>query len=174
MVTTPSDERRARSLACCATRAWRRRYENEVVGFNTRMTDIHAAIGRVQLDEARRLDGEAPGERGVPQRATSRASSLRPTAPGAVHVFHQYTIRVVDQDRDAFADGARRSAASAAASTTRRRSTACRRSGSSLDLPGHRACATRRCSRCPSTRRSPQGELETIVEAVNAVAKAGA
>ena len=26
-----------------------RQYENEVVGFNNRMTDIHAAIGRVQL-----------------------------------------------------------------------------------------------------------------------------
>ena len=26
-----------------------RAYENEVVGFNNRMTDIHAAIGRVQL-----------------------------------------------------------------------------------------------------------------------------
>ena len=26
-----------------------RRYENEVVGFNARMTDLHAAIGRVQL-----------------------------------------------------------------------------------------------------------------------------
>ena len=26
-----------------------RRYENEVVGFNVRMTDLHAAIGRVQL-----------------------------------------------------------------------------------------------------------------------------
>ena len=26
-----------------------RQYENEIVGFNCRMTDIHAAIGRVQL-----------------------------------------------------------------------------------------------------------------------------
>ena len=38
-----------------------RQYENEVVGFNTRMTDIHAAIGRVQLTQGRRLDQAAPG-----------------------------------------------------------------------------------------------------------------
>ena len=28
-----------------------RRYENELVGFNARMTDINAAIGRVQLSK---------------------------------------------------------------------------------------------------------------------------
>ena len=49
-----------------------RRYENEVVGLNARMSDIHAAIGRVQLtrvaawtrrrqDNAARLDAELSG-----------------------------------------------------------------------------------------------------------------
>ncbi len=78
-----------------------RRYENEVVGFNARMTDIHAAIGRVQLgkvgawtkqrqDNAAYLDANLQGVV-VPQ-----------VAAGATHVYHQYTIRV-SADRDGFA-----------------------------------------------------------------------
>ncbi len=41
-----------RSSASCAyyrNQGMERQYQNEVVGFNNRMTDIHAAIGRVQL-----------------------------------------------------------------------------------------------------------------------------
>ena len=77
------------------------RYRNELVGFNARMTDIGAAIGRVQLaelprwNEARRrnaaaLDaglGDLPGVR-IPRRA-----------PGAEHVYHQYTIRCRRRDQ---------------------------------------------------------------------------
>ena len=48
MVTTPSAEL-ARAVRVLRNQGMEKRYENEVVGFNTRMTDIHAAIGRVQL-----------------------------------------------------------------------------------------------------------------------------
>ena len=79
-----------------------KQYDNEVVGFNTRMTDIHAAIGRVQLtklagwtkqrqENAAFLVGEPAGRRPRP-----------PVAEGAVHVYHQYTVRV-PEDRDGFA-----------------------------------------------------------------------
>ena len=64
--------RRRRSPApcgCCATRAWSSAYANEIVGANMRMTDVAAAIGRVQLDAARGLDRAAPGQRQVPGRA---------------------------------------------------------------------------------------------------------
>ena len=78
-----------------------RRYENEIVGYNMRMTDVHAAIGRVQLGRlagwtqqrqanARFLD-EQPGR-------CRRAAG----ADGRTHVYHQYTIRVPG-DRDEFA-----------------------------------------------------------------------
>jgi dTDP-4-amino-4,6-dideoxygalactose transaminase len=43
-----------------------KQYDNEVVGFNTRMTDVHAAIGRVQLTKVGCLDRPAAGERGIP------------------------------------------------------------------------------------------------------------
>ena len=43
-------------------------YANEVVGFNARMTDIHAAIGRVQLTKVGGWT-EAARQRRVPRRA---------------------------------------------------------------------------------------------------------
>jgi perosamine synthetase len=48
MITTASDEI-ARQSRLLRNQGMEKRYENEIVGFNTRMTDIHAAIGRVQL-----------------------------------------------------------------------------------------------------------------------------
>ena len=62
--------RRARlppgSVRLLRNQGMERRYENEVVGFNARMTDVHAAIGRAQLSEAARLDSAAPAERKIP------------------------------------------------------------------------------------------------------------
>ena len=43
-----------------------RQYHNEVVGFNTRMTDIHAAIGRVQLTKVAGWTAQRQAERGLP------------------------------------------------------------------------------------------------------------
>ena len=39
----------ARKIRLLRDQGIERRYENEVVGFNARMTDLHAAIGRAQL-----------------------------------------------------------------------------------------------------------------------------
>ena len=44
-----SDSGALRSMRLLRNQGMLRRYENEVVGFNARMTDLHAAIGRVQL-----------------------------------------------------------------------------------------------------------------------------
>ena len=101
MITTASEEI-ARQCRLLRNQGMEKRYANEIVGFNTRMTDIHAAIGRVQLtklagwtaqrrDNAKFLDENLKGVV-VPH-----------VAPGAFHVYHQYTIRIVGDDRDAFA-----------------------------------------------------------------------
>jgi dTDP-4-amino-4,6-dideoxygalactose transaminase len=93
----PAIERMARLLRNQGMEA---RYENEVVGFNTRMTDINAAIGRVQLTrlagwtEARRKNAEVLS-------AGITGAVTPPVADGATHVFHQYTIR--SEQRDALA-----------------------------------------------------------------------
>ncbi|MFV0433684.1 MAG: DegT/DnrJ/EryC1/StrS family aminotransferase [Leucobacter sp.] len=79
-----------------------KQYENEVVGFNARMTDIHAAIGRVQLTKvdgwtARRQQNAATLNAGL----ADVAGVLTPAvADGAVHVYHQYTVRVDAAERD--------------------------------------------------------------------------
>jgi dTDP-4-amino-4,6-dideoxygalactose transaminase len=77
-----------------------KRYQNEVVGFNLRMTDIHAAIGRQQL---RRLSTWTAKRQENAALLSSKISEVTtPLVPaGYSHVFHQYTIRV-PQNRDAF------------------------------------------------------------------------
>lgn len=77
-----------------------RRYENEVVGFNQRMTDIHAAIGRVQL---KKLPGwTAARQQNAEFFNRELQNVIKPyVAAEAHHVWHQYTIRV--ENRDEFA-----------------------------------------------------------------------
>jgi dTDP-4-amino-4,6-dideoxygalactose transaminase len=169
MITTPSPEL-ARMARLLRNQGMERRYENEVIGFNTRMTDIHAAIGRVQLTKlagwtAKRQQNAAFFN------ANIRGVVTPPTAPGAVHVFHQYTVRVVDHDRDAFAEAltARGVGNGVYYPTPIHRLPSFRLE---LDLPQTELAAQQVLS-LPVYPSLTQQELETIVEAVNAVAKAG-
>lgn len=96
MITTGDAElaRRARLLR---NQGMETRYANEVVGLNNRMTDIAAAVGRVQL---RRLPGFNDRRREIASAYTRSLGGLRtPTeAPGTRHVFHQYTVRLDRRD----------------------------------------------------------------------------
>lgn len=96
LVVTPSDEV-ARMLRLLRNQGMERRYENEVVGFNVRMTDIAAAIGRVQLT---RLAGWTADRQRNAAYLTERLTAVTPptVAPGATHVYHQYTVRSDDRD----------------------------------------------------------------------------
>ena len=97
MVSCATDEI-ARMLRLLRNQGMERQYANEVVGFNARMTDIHAAIGRVQLTKV-----EAWTERRQANAAFLDAHLegvvVPPVAEQATHVYHQYTIRVAE-DRD--------------------------------------------------------------------------
>jgi dTDP-4-amino-4,6-dideoxygalactose transaminase len=77
------------------------RYHHEVLGYNFRMTDIHAAIGLAQLDKL-----PAFNARRIAIAARYTASLQGVVTPhlsrGATHVYHQYTLRVLK--RDAFVD----------------------------------------------------------------------
>jgi len=169
MVTTGCDHI-ARQLRLLRNQGMERRYENEVIGFNTRMTDIHASIGRVQLQK---LAGWTKTRQ---QNAAFLSNNISgvitpPIADTAVHVFHQYTIRVVEQDRDRFAEElAKRGVGSGVYYPTpvhRLPSF-----GLSLDLPVTEQVA-RECLSLPVHPSLTQANLETIVSAVNEVAKAG-
>lgn len=169
MITTGSDEL-ARMARVLRNQGMERRYENEVVGFNTRMTDIHAAIGRVQLGK---LAGWTKQRQDNAQFFNENLSGVvtPPTADGSVHVYHQYTIRVVDQDRDAFAEAL----AARGVGTGVYYPTPIHRLPSfklDLDLPVTEEVATQALS-LPVYPSLTEQERDTIVEAVNDVAKAG-
>jgi dTDP-4-amino-4,6-dideoxygalactose transaminase len=94
MVTT-ADAGLARTLRLLRNQGMEQRYANEIVGANMRMTDVAAAIGRVQLAK---LDGW-----NEQRRANARHLDAHITAPGVVrpqvaegarHVYHQYTVRI--------------------------------------------------------------------------------
>lgn len=95
IVTGDADlERRARLLR---NQGMEKRYENELVGFNARMTDINAAIGRVQLEQlASWTDARIRNAEVLSKGITSVVTP--PSAERATHVFHQYTVRAEDRD----------------------------------------------------------------------------
>ena len=147
------------------------RYRNEVVGFNTRMTDIHAAIGRVQL-------GKLAGWTARRQANAAFLSAhlegvvVPSVADGAVHVYHQYTIRVPGHDQDGFVAAlAQQGVGSGVYYPTPVH--ALPSFGLDLDLP-ETARAAREVISLPVHPSLTQADLETIVGAVNSVAKAGA
>ena len=148
-----------------------RQYENEVVGFNARMTDIHAAIGRVQLTKVDAWT-KTRQENAAFLSANIEGVTTPPVAAGAVHVYHQYTVRV-PQDRDGMA------AALKAEHNIG--------SGMFYPIPNHRLApfqvdvdlpeterAAKECLSLPVHPSLSQADLERIVTAVNLLAKAGA
>ncbi len=77
------------------------RYHHDVLGYNFRMTDIHAAIGLAQL---KKLPAFNARRTAIAARYTDalRGVVVPRIRPGVTHVFHQYTLRVLK--RDAFAE----------------------------------------------------------------------
>ena len=170
-MVSAADEVIERNLRLYRNQGMLQQYHNEVVGLNNRMTDIHAAIGRVQLTKV------GAWTRQRQENAAFLSENLEgvvtpPTLPGAVHVFHQYTVRV-SEDRDGFAAALKEQYQVG--------------SGMFYPVPNHRLKpfqspvelpeterAARECLSLPVHPSLSQGDLERIVEAVNAVAKAGA
>ncbi|MFI7674923.1 DegT/DnrJ/EryC1/StrS family aminotransferase [Actinophytocola sp. NPDC049390] len=170
MIST-GDADRERTLRLLRNQGMLKQYENEIVGFNARMTNLHAAIGRVQLTKvggwteqrqanARHFDTHMSGV-GVPA-----------VADGAVHVYHQYTITVAD-DRDGFVAALREEHQIG--------------SGVYYPIPNHRLESFRRTEELPNTERAAKTvvslpvhpslddeDRDRIVHAVNTLAKAGA
>ncbi len=149
-------------------------YHNEVIGFNARMTDIHAAIGRVQLTKvdgwtAKRQQNAAYLSAGI------TAVPTPVTAPGAVHVFHQYTVRVAD-DRDGFVKALRDEHGVGSGvyyPIPNHRLPSLAPFAPGLDLPETEKAA-REVVSLPVHPSLSRRDLDRIIAAVNAVAGAGA
>ena len=170
MVSVADDET-GRRLRLYRNQGMERQYHNEVVGFNARMTDIHAAIGREQL---KKVDAWT---RRRQENAAFLSEHLEgvtppPVSDGAVHVYHQYTVRV-PSDRDGVAAALREEYQIG--------------SGMFYPVPNHQlapfraevelpetARAARECLSLPVHPSVSEGDLERIVTAVNALTRAGA
>lgn len=169
MVSTnlPEVERRLRLLR---NQGMERQYENELVGFNTRMTNIHAAIGRVQLTKVVAWTRTRQGNAAYFDANLTGVSTPK-VAEGYEHVYHQYTIQV-PADRDGFAKALRDEF-----------NVGC---GVYYPIPNHRLAPFRTTDDLPNTEEAAKtvlslpvhpslssSDLERIVEAVNTLAKAG-
>jgi perosamine synthetase len=98
MITTDDDEI-AQRCKMIRNHGMQRRYYHDMLGYNFRMTDLHAAIGVVQLG---RLDE-------FTTKRQANAAYLNAQITGAItpkvrdgykHVWHQYTIRVAGRSQD--------------------------------------------------------------------------
>ncbi len=152
-------------------------YANEIIGFNARMSDLHAAIGRVQLGK---LSGWTR------QRQANAAFFddhlegviLPVVRRGSTHVYHQYTIRL---------DGASTGERDRVREVLAREHLV--RTGVYYPIPNHRLTSLQRFAPAhdlPNTARAAaevlslpvhpslsERDRERIVEAVNTVIGAG-
>ena len=180
MVST-ADAGLARRVRLLRNQGMERQYANEVVGLNNRMTDVAAAVGRVQLTKltgwtaARRanaavLDAGLAGAPGV----------VTPHVPhGYTHVYHQYTIRLEGAsaaERDEVARVLReqwRVGTGVYYPIPNHRLPSLAPYAPGLDLPGTEKAA-RECLSLPVHPSLSEADLERIVRAVGAAVTAGA
>jgi dTDP-4-amino-4,6-dideoxygalactose transaminase len=170
MITT-GDETIARNARLLRNQGMEKQYANELVGFNNRMTNIHAAIGRVQLTKVLGWTRQRQANAAFLD-AHLEGVVVPPVAAGATHVYHQYTIRI-PEGRDAF-QAALKDEYNIG-------------SGVYYPIPNHRLAPFQRPEHLENTEIAAQqvlslpvhpslspADLERIVAAVNALAKAGA
>ncbi|MDO9086868.1 MAG: DegT/DnrJ/EryC1/StrS family aminotransferase [Anaerolineaceae bacterium] len=100
MITT-SDEKIAQRCRMIRNHGMQRRYYHDMLGYNFRMSDLHAAIGLVQIDRLGEFT-EARRKNATFLNAHLTSVITPQVLPEYEHVWHQYTIRVKqDVDRDA-------------------------------------------------------------------------
>lgn len=146
-------------------------YHNEVVGLNNRMTDIHAAIGRVQLTKVDAWTAQRQANAAFLS-ANLEGVVVPAVAEGAVHVYHQYTVRVAE-DRDGLAKALKEEYSIGSGMFYPVPNHRLKPFQSAVDLP-HTEQAAKECLSLPVHPSLSQGDLERIVAAVNALVKAGA
>ena len=174
MVTCENDEI-ARQVRLLRNQGMERQYANEVVGFNARMTDLHAAIGRVQLTKV-------VGWTETRQRNAAfldqhlEGVTVPPVAEGATHVYHQYTVRVDGDERDRIVTALREEhevGCGVYYPIPNHRLDSLAKFAPDLDLPVTEEAA-REVISLPVHPSLTEADLERVVTAVNTAVRAGA
>ena len=180
MITT-ADAELARRCRLIRNQGMEQQYANELVGLNNRMTDVAAAVGRVQLTRlagwtaARRANAAAldAGLADAPGVVTPHVP------PGYTHVYHQYTIRLEGAsaaERDEVAKVLREQwqvGTGVYYPIPNHRLSSLAPYAPGLDLPGTEKAA-RECLSLPVHPSLSEADLERIVRAVGAAVTAGA
>ena len=170
-MSVSGDEAVARRVRLLRNQGMERRYENEIPGFNNRMTEVAAAIGLVQLQKLA----------GWTRKRQANAAFLDENLKGVVvpkvhplasHVYHQYTIKVEGHDRAQFAAQLKKLGVD---------------SDVYYPAPVHKLPAyglthsldvteriTKSCLSIPVHQKLSRSDLSKIASAVNKLAKAGA
>jgi dTDP-4-amino-4,6-dideoxygalactose transaminase len=170
-MSVTGDDGVARRLRLLRNQGMERRYENEIPGFNNRMTEVAAAIGIVQLEKLA----------GWTKKRQSNAAFLDKNLTGVVvpkvhplasHAYHQYTIKVEGHNRNEFAAQLKKLGVD---------------SDVYYPAPVHKLPAyglthslevteriTQSCLSIPVHQKLSKSDLARIVDSVNQVAKAGA
>lgn len=165
-----ADEKTERTIRLLRNQGMEQQYRNEIVGFNARMTDLHAAIGRVQL--AKLLGWNEQRRQNAARLSAGLSGVVVPSIrSGALHAFHQYTIRV-PEDRDGLASALRSEYNIG--------------SGVYYPIPIHQLAPFRADLHLPRTQDATaqvlslpvgpgvaEADLDRIIEAVNTLATAG-
>jgi hypothetical protein len=162
MIVTPDPAVRDR-LRLLRDQGMKQRYQYELIGLNARMTDVAAAVGRVQLRAvwqwvaARRANAAHLD-------AHLRGVQIPTVAIGAEHAYHQYTVRV-SGDRNLLIRRAARHGVTTAVYYPNpvHRTPAYQQS---LDLP-HTEQATRQVLSLPVHPALTPDDLTRIITAVN-------
>ena len=165
----------ARVVRLYRNQGMEKQYANEVVGFNNRMTDIHAAIGRVQLTK---VDAWTERRREIAARFDTELEGVvvPVVREGASHVYHQYTIRVAGatgEERDRFRDALREEHQVGAGVYYPTPVHRLPSYGMEIDLPVTERVAAEVIS-LPVHPSLSDDDVDRVITAVNAVAKAGA
>ncbi|WP_336653171.1 MULTISPECIES: DegT/DnrJ/EryC1/StrS family aminotransferase [unclassified Leucobacter] len=168
----------ARNVRLLRNQGMEKQYENEVIGFNARMTDIHAAIGRVQLTKvdtwtAQRQRNAAALNEGLAGLAGVQTPKV---AEGAVHVYHQYTVRLDAGERDRIHVALKEEHGVGSGvyyPIPNHRLPSLTKFAPGLDLPETERAA-REVLSLPVHPSLAEGDIERIVTAVTAVVNAGA
>lgn len=100
---TTDDDDLAETARMLRVHGAKKKYHNEVIGYNSRMDTMQAAILRVKLPY---IDEWNAARRAAAARYTAMLADVdgvvTPTeGPGVTHTYHQYTIRLTRHDRDA-------------------------------------------------------------------------
>ncbi|MFF0444864.1 DegT/DnrJ/EryC1/StrS family aminotransferase [Streptomyces sp. NPDC004609] len=94
MIST-GDAEIARTLRLLRNQGMEQRYANEIIGCNMRLTDVAAAVGRVQLGKLNGWTEQRIANAAyLTEHITAPGVSTPTVAEGARHIYHQYTIRV--------------------------------------------------------------------------------